>query len=59
MSVFSVWTSVSVLCVHVFIVQNSPPGALTPHPLLPRSDYYLVVMDKVVVLAVEVARPGH
>lgn len=46
-------------CVHVFRVQNYPPAAFTPHPLHPQCDYYLAVMDKVVVLAVEVVSPGH
>lgn len=49
--------------VHVLLVQDfpppPPPAALTPQPLHPWGDNYLLVMDKVGVPAVEVVRPGH
>ena len=52
------------VCVCVWLVQEVPLSfffthAYTPHPLPPWCDNYLVVMDKVEVLAVEVVRPGH
>lgn len=42
-----------------FISAGLPPAALTPQPLHPWGDNYLLVMDKVEVPAVEVVRPGH
>lgn len=46
------------------ISARSPPSLIcthpyAPQPLPPRCDNYLVVMDKVEVLAVEVVRPGQ
>lgn len=56
---FVILLCVCVFCVHVFCV-SLLLSLHSPHtPVPPWCDNYLVVMDKVYVLAVEVVRPGH